>query len=221
MPARPRLPAPLLVIALAAGAVALLLVVGLLVDRWPFAADRWLLLALRTPGDLSVPIGPVWLLRTMRDVTTLGDVTVLTLVVVIATGLLLAFRRWRTALLVVAATVSGSSLVSWEKLHAARARPTIVPHLVEVGNMSFPSGHATNSAIVYLTLAALSLRAVPTRAARGYVVAVAVLLVGAIGASRVYLGVHWPSDVATGWCAGTLWALAWWRLGVWWDAMVR
>ena len=92
-----------------------------------------------------------------------------------------------------------------------------MPHLVEAAGRSFPSGHSTDSAVVYLTMAALATRLVATRAARGYLVGLAVLLVGAIGISRIYLGVHWPSDVATGWSVGTLWALGWWRLGAGWD----
>jgi undecaprenyl-diphosphatase len=91
-----------------------------------------------------------------------------------------------------------------------RARPDLVPHLVDAGGYSFPSGHATSSAVVYLTLASLAGQVTPNRAARRYLLVVAVLLVGAIGCSRVYLGVHWPSDVLAGWSFGTLWALGWW-----------
>ncbi len=70
--------------------------------------------------------------------------------------------------------------------------------------------HAANSATVYLTVAALSTQVLRQSAARTYTVVVAVLLVGAIGLSRIYLGVHWPTDVLAGWSFGTLWALAWW-----------
>jgi len=93
-----------------------------------------------------------------------------------------------------------------------RARPDLVPHLVDVSNASFPSGHATNSAIVYLTLAALAAQVVRDRPTRRYLFGAAILLTGAIGSSRVYLGVHWPSDVLAGWSFGTLWALGWWWL---------
>lgn len=195
-----------------AAAVLLLLLLSRLVERWPFSFDRAVLLALRTPGDPARPVGPGWLLPFMRDVTALGDASVLTLVVVGVAGLLLARRMARTALLVAASSVSGSLLVSWAKAGVARGRPDVVPHLVEVHNLSFPSGHAANSAIIYLTLAALGSRAVRERPVRNYLIACAVLLVGLIGATRVYLGVHWPSDVLAGWSFGTLWALGWWEL---------
>ncbi|WP_375381627.1 phosphatase PAP2 family protein [uncultured Sphingomonas sp.] len=203
---------------LGAGALALVLLVGVFAGPGPFAIDRALLLALRRPGDPATPIGPAWLLPAMRDVTALGGPTVLTLVVIAVTGLLLVVHRRRTAMLLLAATISGAALVALVKGHVGRARPEIVPHLVDATGRSFPSGHSTDSAVVYLTMAALAARLVTTRAARGYVVGLAVALVGAIGVSRVYLGVHWPSDVATGWSVGTLWALGWWRLGAVWDA---
>jgi undecaprenyl-diphosphatase len=79
--------------------------------------------------------------------------------------------------------------------------------------MSFPSGHSANSAIVYLTLATLLTQAIRGAALRRYVVGAAIALVFAIGVSRVYLGVHWPSDVLAGWSFGALWALGWWAIG--------
>ena len=208
-----RLPLALRAAGFGAAALALLLLFGLLVDRYPFAFDRALVLSLRTPGALARPVGPGWLLPFMRDVTALGDGNLLTLAVVATAGLMLARRLWWTALLVAGSTITGSLIVSWAKAHVARGRPDLVPHLTEVHNLSFPSGHAANSAIVYLTLAALGTRAVKERAVRNYLVACAVLLVGLIGVSRVYLGVHWPSDVLAGWSFGTLWALGWWELG--------
>lgn len=193
--------------------MALLLGIGLLVGRWTFAFDRWLLLSLRVPGDLGTPVGPAWLRKLMIDVTALGGGAVLTLVVLAVVGLLLVRRLWLSALLTAAAAWSGGFAVSMLKEHVSRARPRIVPHLVEVRELSFPSGHAASSAVVYLTLAGLATQVVRERAARTYLVTVAVLLVGLIGFSRVYLGVHFPSDVLAGWSFGTLWALAWWRLG--------
>ena len=132
------------------------------------------------------------------------------IVVVIVAGLLIVQRLWLTALAIVASSVSGNIIVELVKLHVARPRPDIVVHLVTVTHMSFPSGHSANSAIVYLTLAGLASQVTQDRATRAYMLVVAILLVGAIGCSRVYLGVHWPSDVLAGWSFGTLWALAWW-----------
>lgn len=198
------LPPALAGIAAAAVALALVLLVGLAVGRWSFAFDHAILVGMRQWG------GPSWLRRLATDVTALGGGGILTLVVIAVAGLLLVQRLWLTALAVIAASVSGGLAVDAIKAWAGRARPDLVEHLVTVSNASFPSGHAANSATVYLTIAALSTQVLRQPAARTYTVVVAVLLVGAIGLSRVYLGVHWPTDVLAGWCFGTLWALAWW-----------
>lgn len=190
----------------AAAIVLLLLAAGLALGRWPFGFDEALVRGAREWD------GPARLRRAAVDVTALGGGTVLTLAVVAATGLLLVRRLWLTAGAIVLAALSGNLMVDLIKGHVARARPTLVPQLVEVSNYSFPSGHAANSAIVWLTLAALGGQVVPERAARAYLAGGAVLLVAAIGASRVYLGVHWPSDVLAGWSFGALWALGWWWL---------
>jgi membrane-associated phospholipid phosphatase len=209
-----RRPPPLLTgIAIAAAAVLLVLLAGVLVARWPFAFDQALIAALRSPTDPNVPVGGPRLLAFMRDVTTLGDGNVLTLVVVLVVGLLLVQRKWTSAALVAAATLSGSTAVSIAKQYVGRARPDIVPHLVDVRSLSFPSGHAANSAIIYLTLAALASQMVRQRRVRTYVLMCALLLVGLIGFSRVYLGVHWPSDVLAGWCFGALWSWSLWWAG--------
>ena len=105
----------------------------------------------------------------------------------------------------------------FKHLVLARDRPSNLVYAIAqeefFGKNSFPSGHAANSAIVYLTIAGLLSQVVRGRPTRNYVIAAAVLLVGAIGTSRVYLGVHWPSDVLAGWSFGTLWALGWWLAG--------
>lgn len=197
---------PLLVGAgIAAAGIALVLLLGLAVGHWPFAFDRRIIVGLRAWS------GPRWLPNAARDVTALGGGVVLTIVVVAVAGLLLVQRLWLTALSTVAAAITGGWVVSLVKAHLARPRPDLVPHWVAVGNMSFPSGHSADSAVVYLTLAALATQVTRDIATRRYIVAVAILLVGAIGCSRVYLGVHWPSDVLAGWSFGTLWALGWWK----------
>ena len=172
-----------------------------------FALDRAILLALRDAADPARPIGPQWLLPVMRDLTVFGGVTGLTLVTLLTVLFFLVARNLRTAAYVLFAVVLGALLADQLKLLFLRPRPSIVPHLVDVTNASFPSGHAMNSAIVYLTLAALVARTQPVRALRIYVQAAAVLIVFVVGCSRVYLGVHWPSDVLAGWCAGGVWAL--------------
>ncbi len=206
MTTRPRRPLPreligLVILALAAG---LVLAVGVLVDRMPFATDRAIIQGLRAWG------GPRWLAGAAVDVTALGGGTVLTLVVLLVAGFLLVQRLWLTALMLVLASFTGGRAVALIKHGIDRARPDLVDHLVPVSSASFPSGHAAGSAIVYLTLAALASQVVKERAARRFLFGAAVLLTGAIGCSRVYLGVHWPSDVVAGWSFGTLWALGWW-----------
>lgn len=168
--------------------------------------DRWVLTVLRSSTDLSVPAGPAWLQGAMIDITALGGVTNLTLITTIAVGYLLAIRKPTTAVFLVASVAGGAIASTLLKIEYARSRPDVVAHLVEVGTASFPSGHAMNSAITYLTLGTLLARAEASRSVRIYLMAVAILLTLSIGFSRVYLGVHWPSDVLAGWCVGAVWA---------------
>lgn len=176
------------------------------------ALDRAIVLAMRTPGDPAQPLGPYWLPSAVRDVTALGSSTVLTMVVIVTASFLALRRRFRSALLVLAATTLGALAVTFVKALIARARPDLVHQLMEEASHSFPSGHAANSAIVYLTLATLLFPVVRGWRMRGFVLATAMLLVGLIGISRVYLGVHWPSDVLAGWSFGSCWALLWWGI---------
>ncbi len=214
-PGTRRLPTPLVGAGLGAVSIALLLLVGLVVAGQPLAWDRAILLGLRAWH------GPDWLPDAARDVTALGSGTVLTPVVLAVVGLLLVQRHQLTALALAGAALSGSWAVALLKTHVGRARPTIVEHWAVVHNNSFPSGHAASSAVIYLTLAALASQVTPGRAVRAYLIGVAILLTGAIGVSRVYLGVHWPSDVLAGWSFGTLWAIGWWRATVAMRASLR
>ncbi|GAA0676585.1 undecaprenyl-diphosphatase [Sphingomonas insulae] len=199
-----RLPPLLAGLAFIALGLAIVLVGAFATAHYPFDFDRSLIVGLRQWH------GPAWLPKVATDVTALGGGVVLTLVVVIVAGLLLIQRLWLTALAIALASLTGGWAIDLIKGQVLRARPDLVPHLVEAGGYSFPSGHATSSAVVYLTLAALAGQVTPDRAARRYLLVVAVLLSGAIGCSRVYLGVHWPSDVLAGWSFGTLWAIGWW-----------
>ncbi len=206
---------PWLLGGLAAIGLAVLIVVlaGWAIDRGHvFAFDRAILAAMREGG---APVGPPGLARAMIALTALGGGTVLMIVVATVAGLLALRRRWLTMWLVLAATLSGRLAVVVGKEAVGRARPDVVDHLVHVSSASFPSGHSANGAIVYLTLAALLVQVMEGRIRRNAVLAAAVLLVIAIGCSRVYLGVHWPSDVLAGWAFGALWALGWWALGAW------
>jgi membrane-associated phospholipid phosphatase len=201
---RRRLPVVLAGASVGAAGIAVVLLIGLAIGHWPFAFDRAIIVGLRDWG------GPSWLPKVAADVTALGGGVILTIVVLLATGLLAVQRLWLSAAATLAASISGGLVVSLVKTEVARPRPDLVDHLVQVSNMSFPSGHSANSAIVYLTLAGLASQVTVSAAARRYILVMAILMVGAIGCSRVYLGVHWPSDVLAGWSFGTLWALGWW-----------
>lgn len=169
--------------------------------------DHAVLKSLRDPGT-GEPIGPRWLQLAMIDVTALGGVSVLTLLTAASIGYLLAARRKAHALFLLASTVGGALVGTLLKYAFVRPRPEIVSHLVAVDSLSFPSGHALNSAVIYLTLGALLARSEARPAIRIYIVLVAITLTLMIGVSRVFLGVHYPSDVLGGWCAGAAWAAA-------------
>lgn len=170
------------------------------------AFDRWLLIHLRTPADPSVPIGPSWLREAMVDFTALGGGAVLTLITLLAAGYLLARRKAAMALFLTVAIAGGGILNTLLKYGFVRERPDVVPHLVEVSSASFPSGHAMNSAMVYLTLAALLARAERSWRVRLFLMSGAILVTLLVGFSRAYLGVHWPTDVMAGWSVGAAWA---------------
>lgn len=177
--------------------------------------DQAVMLALRTPGDLADPIGPYWLERSASDVTALGGYPVLALMTLGVIGFLLMARKAGAALLVLVSIGGGMLLSAGLKTLFARPRPDLVPHGVEVLTASFPSGHATLSAVTYLTLAALLARVQARQRVKTYLVLVALVLTLLIGSSRVYLGVHWPTDVLAGWCVGAAWAMGCWVAAVW------
>jgi undecaprenyl-diphosphatase len=169
--------------------------------------DRAILVALREAADPSHPRGPGWLNEAMTDITAFGSTTGLILVIAATLLYLLVARRPWTALFVFGATGGGALLGKLLKLAYERPRPDVVPHLVDVSDASFPSGHTTDSAIVYLTLAALLARTAERPAERYYIIGFGAFLTVIIGFSRMYLGVHWPTDVAAGWTIGLAWAL--------------
>lgn len=204
----------------------LLILVCTLVGIWVFielaemvnrgqtqAWDQAILLALRNPADLSVPMGPAWLSEMMRDITALGGVAVLSLLVFSVAGYLVLVRRYHLAILVVIACLGAVVADSVIKLGFNRPRPDLVPHLMVVYQSSFPSGHSMASAATYLTLGALMARVQPQLRLKVYCMALAIVTMVLVGFSRVYLGVHWPSDVLGGWTAGAVWALGCWLIG--------
>lgn len=175
------------------------------------AIDERIILALRT-SEASDPVGPAWFEEAVRDLTSLGSTLVLAMTVLTVVGLLLLVRDWRTAAFTFAATGSGLVVSHLLKEVFGRPRPDLIPHEVTVFTPSFPSGHAMMSAVVYLTLASLVARLMRRRSLKVYALSVATALTMLIGVSRVYLGVHWPTDVLAGWMAGASWALACWLI---------
>ncbi len=178
------------------------------------AIDERIILALRT-SDASDPVGPAWFEEAVRDLTALGSTLVLAMAVLTVVGFLLLVRNWRAASFTFAATASGLLVSHLLKAVFDRPRPDLIPHEVTVFTPSFPSGHAMMSAVVYLTLAALVARLMRRRRLKLYAMSVAAVFTLLIGLSRVYLGVHWPTDVLAGWTAGGLWALLCWFLARW------
>jgi undecaprenyl-diphosphatase len=174
------------------------------------ALDRRILLALRNPADLSDPIGPPWLEETMRDITGLGSVFTILFVTVSVAAYLAFTERRRIALYVIGAVGGGELASTVLKLFYHRPRPDLVPHGMEVFTASFPSGHAMMSAIAYLTLAILLARIDRNRRVKVLVLVLGVSITLLVGLSRIYLGVHWPSDVLAGWCVGAAWAALCW-----------
>lgn len=171
------------------------------------AFDRWLIASLRDPADPGSPIGPWWLKKAMVDLTALGGGPFLTLLTLAAAGFLVAARKWGMAAFVVVAIAGGGLAANLLKWVFVRARPDLVPHLVSVDSASFPSGHAMNSAVTFLTLGVLLSRTQKSRRLKAYLMGMALFLTLIVGFSRVYLGVHWPTDVIAGWAVGASWAI--------------
>jgi undecaprenyl-diphosphatase len=169
--------------------------------------DRRLLLALRSAADPAMPWGPPWMQEMARDFTALGGVAVLSLMTFAVVGYLLLARKRHAAAAVFVAVAGGLILSTLLKLGFERARPDIVPHGSFVYTTSFPSGHSMMAAVTYLTLGALLARVEASVRIKIYLLSVAVILTVLVGVSRVYLGVHWPTDVAAGWTVGAAWAL--------------
>ena len=172
--------------------------------------DERILSAFRKAENPSMPIGPRWLEQVAFDLTALGGPTVLGLIVAAVVGFLFLHGAVRNAVFVLVACGGGWLLNNGLKELFGRERPDVVPHLREVMSLSFPSGHALTSAVVFLTLGALLMRVAQTRLVKFYLMTVAMLLTLLVGLTRVYLGVHYPTDVLAGWLIGLSWALACW-----------
>jgi len=177
--------------------------------------DEYVLRLLRTDGALHDPIGPRWFELMVGDFTALGGIGVLTALTLAVIGFLVLVRKHHLALLLAVSVGGGTLLSSIFKWVFARPRPDLVPHLSEVSSMSFPSGHAMLAAVVYLTIGVLLARAYADVRVKLYLLTIAALITIVVGLSRIYLGVHWPTDVLAGWAVGAAWALFCWLVMLW------
>ncbi|PZP55862.1 MAG: phosphoesterase [Micavibrio aeruginosavorus] len=172
--------------------------------------DTSILLMMRDAENREVAWGPVWFAEMMRDISSLGSMFVLSLFTLCSAVYLYMTKHARRAAYLVAAVIAGTILSNSLKLGFDRPRPDLVPHATETLTSSFPSSHSMMSAIVYLILGALLAQAQASRKLKIYFLSIAVFLTLIVGISRIYLGVHWPSDVMAGWLAGLVFACAFW-----------
>lgn len=169
--------------------------------------DESLLQALRVSGNPQLAIGPPWLTESMRDVTALGGVSVLTLILIFAIAALLAHRHRAQAIALSTCVILARLSTAVFKDVYDRPRPSFAIFGDLPTSMSFPSGHSAAATATYFILAAVIASLEAQRPAKFLAFFLAGLLSILIGCSRVYLGVHWPSDVIAGWCLGAFWAL--------------
>ncbi len=203
--------ATLLIILIIAGALwAFVTLVARIMTGDPYTFDAAILQALRSPGDPASPIGGPRILEAMRDITALGSTAVLALGSLALLAFLVLRRQPASAFFLATALIGGQALGHLAKTAVARPRPEVVPHLVEALSASFPSGHSMMAAVIYLTLAVMLARTEPRFRIRAFYITIATLLSLLVGISRLFLGVHWPTDVLAGWVLGAAWALGVW-----------
>ena len=191
-------------------AVIFIATASLVVGGGTQAFDEAFVRSLRSAADPSTPVGPGWLTPLAHGATELGGTAFLTFATVSLAGWFAMRRQW-IFLAILLAAVLGETLLSHVLKEAFdRPRPDIVPHLVEVSSKSFPSGHASSGAAIYLTIAALIAAQLKESRSRVLVFSAAGAAVFAIGASRIYLGVHYPTDIIGGWSLGAAWAAIVW-----------
>ena len=169
--------------------------------------DRAVILALR---NMAGPLGPAWIDETARNITSFGSVIVVCLVAGAYVGYLLLLQERSSAILMLVSVLGGLVLNEVLKMIFDRPRPDLALPSIQVFSSSFPSGHALLSCATYLTMGAIAVRGAPSAIIRAYVMGTAILLAFLVGMSRIYLGVHYPTDVLAGWCIGSAWPLACW-----------
>lgn len=170
------------------------------------AFDASILMLFRDPGNVDQVIGPAWVHEMVRDITALGSFSLLGLIVVGVCITLLLVRMRSAAILVLVSVLGGTILSTVLKMGYNRPRPDLAA-MSHQFTASFPSGHAMLSAVTFLTLGAVLAQLAPTRALRIFAFVAAIFLTLIVGSSRIFMGVHYPSDVLAGWCLGAAWAL--------------
>jgi undecaprenyl-diphosphatase len=188
---------------------------GEVIEGHTRAFDQAVLLALRDAGDPARPLGGAMAHELARDFTALGSSAILILLTLAVAGYMAMHRKYRAMVLTLAASLGSLALAEGLKLVFMRTRPDLVPHGSYVFTRSFPSSHSMAAAATYLTLGALLARVQPHRRIKAYLLLMAVGLTLLVGISRVYLGVHWPTDVLAGWTGGAAWAMFCWALARW------
>jgi undecaprenyl-diphosphatase len=195
-----------------AAALVFLGLVPLIVSGYSFSLDTRLIMLFRDPAAPAVPLGPAWLQEAVRDMTALGSFVVLFLTATTAT-LALWLTGYRHLAIGLVVSLAAAFLASTGlKLAIARERPDIVAHAALTFTASFPSGHAFLSAATLFTIAGFVGLASRRPDIARFCIVMAAIVVGLVGLSRIYLGVHWPTDVLGGWCLGIVWssvATAW------------
>ncbi|MEZ5895978.1 MAG: phosphatase PAP2 family protein [Parvularculaceae bacterium] len=182
--------------------------VGLVTSGASASFDRAVVAGLRDAQDQSLIAGPAWLGPFVKDITALGGTPVLTALCLLLAGFLVVRREWRRLVLLLGVVAGETIIVHALKDAFGRARPENVPHLVEATSASFPSGHSASAAAIFVVLAAMLAPSLKDAASRYYIYVAAIILALMVGASRIFLGVHYPTDVLAGWSFGVAWTMA-------------
>ena len=199
-------------LAIVAGTAGFIILAGYVTGGSTDYIDMKVLRSFRNPNNLALSLGPRWFVETMTDITALGSATIVFLITLIVIGYFISQKNHSALYLILAAVIGGALLDLGLKELFGRVRPTIIPSLIPSFSFSFPSGHSMMSAVIYLSLASLMARFQKRQRDKIYILSVAVFLSLIIGVSRVYLGVHYPTDVLGGWLLGTAWAAFCWLI---------